>query len=81
MVKRLRTTIMLRKEEKETLEKNGVDIDKYVKLETIERMRNEICDFIDINKNDVIFDNGFLRYEATIILAHAIDKEKEEEQK
>ena len=48
MVKRLRTTIMLRKEGKETLEKNGVDIDKYVKLETIERMRNEICDFIDI---------------------------------
>jgi len=75
-VKRFRTTIMMKKDIKANLEKNNVDIEKYVKLEAISRMTNEICDFIDLNHNDVIFDNGFERYEATLILA---TKDKEEE--
>lgn len=77
MVKKFKTTIMIKKGIKENLERNNVDIERYVKLEAISRMTNEICDFIDLIHNDVIFDKGFERYEATLILA---TKDKEEEE-
>lgn len=77
-VKRYKTTIMVSDKNKELMDQKGIDVKEYVKLEAIQRMSQEIAEFITLNENHVVFDNGFYRYEASIILARKDEEEKED---
>ncbi len=81
MVKRLRTTIMLNDEDIKTLEKHGIDPKEYAKKEAIDRMSNDISEFMEVNHNNVVFDKGFQRFEVTLILAAGMNKEEEDDKK
>lgn len=77
-VKRYKTNILISEKQKEVIESKGINVDDYVKYEAIQRMIPEIAEFIQLNKNHVVFDNGFYRYEASIILAQKNNDEKED---
>lgn len=77
MVKRLRTTVMLNDEDIKALKKHNIEPAEYAKREAIDRMTNDISEFMEINHNNVVFDKGFQRFEVTLILATGMDKEED----